>query len=43
MRPKNQYLAFKKIDESFIALDAKVIGEDQQLTTWNITTGKLVN
>lgn len=37
MRPRNEYLAFKKIKDAFIALD-----KNQNLTTWNATTGKMI-
>ena len=35
MKPSTAYLAFKRIDDLFIALD-----KNQNLTTWKITTGK---
>lgn len=38
MRDWNCYIAFKRIDDILIALD-----KSQTLTTWNLTTGKVVS
>jgi hypothetical protein len=37
MRPREEYVCFRRVKDAFMALDYR-----QNLTTWNTTTGKMI-